>query len=70
MQKKKNIGILEYHYHTKYLYTVAKIVKTKDTNVTIFTTPDLFKKLKTYIKNIKDYEIILKKENESYGSFW
>lgn len=69
MQKKKNIGILEYHYHTKYLYTVAKIVKTKDTNVTIFTTPDLFSKLKTYLKNIDDYEIILKEKNESIGSF-
>ena len=69
MQKKKNIGILEYHYHTKYLYTMAKIVKTKDTNVTIFTTPDLLSKLKTYIKNISDYEIVLKKKNESLNSF-
>jgi len=69
MQVKKNIGILEFHYHTKYLYTVAKIVKTKDTNVTIFTTSDLFLKLKTYIKNIDDYEIILKEKNESISRF-
>lgn len=69
MQGRKNIGILEFHYHTKYLYTVAKIVKTKDTNVTIFTTYDLFSKLKTYIKNLDDYEIILKEKDESLNSF-
>ena len=69
MQEKKNIGIHEYHYHTKYLYTVAKIVKTKNTNVTIFTTPELFLKLKTYIKNLEDYEIILKDKNESFNNF-
>jgi len=68
-EMKKNIGILEYHYHTKYLYTVAKIVKTKNTNVTIFTTPDLFTKLKTYIKNLDDYEIVLKEKNESLNLF-
>lgn len=69
MKEKKNIGILEYHYHTKYLYTLAKIVKTKDTNVTIFTTDEIFSKLKTYIKNTSDYETILKEKNESLNSF-
>jgi len=66
---KKNIGILEYHYHTKYLFTKAKIVKTKDTNVTIFTTKNLYNKLKVYIKNISDYDIVLKDEKESISSF-
>jgi len=69
MNKSKNIGILEYHYHTKYLYTIAKIVKTKKTNVTIFTTSSIFSKLKTYLDNISDYDIILKEKNESLHSF-
>jgi hypothetical protein len=65
----KKIGILEFHCHLRYLYTVAKICKTKQTNVTIFTNQDLYSKIKTYIKNIEDYEIVLKKENESIKSF-
>lgn len=66
----KNIGILEFHCHVKYLYTLAKICKTKDTNVTIFTTKDLFSKVTTYIKNINDYEIILKDNDESLSDFF
>lgn len=66
----KNIGILEFHYHVKYLYTMAKIVKTDFTNVTIFTTPELFLKVKTYLKqDLDNYEIILKKDEESMSSF-
>jgi len=70
MPEKKNIGILEFHYHVKYLYTLAKIVKLNNTNVTVFTTPELFSKVKTYLKNdLDDYEIILKKEEEGMSSF-
>lgn len=70
MQGKKNIGILEYHYHVKYLYTMAKIVKTDFTNVTIFTTPEIFLKIKTYLEHDLDsYEFVLKKEEESITNF-
>lgn len=67
--KLKNIGVLEFHCHVRYLYTLAKTCKTKQTNVTIFTNEDLYSKLKTYIEDTSDYEIVLKKENESIRNF-
>ena len=70
MQGKKNIGLLEFHCHIKYIYTMAKIVKTENTNVTIFTTPKLFSKVKTYLKNLKDYEVILKEKDEGMNNFF
>ena len=66
----KNIGILEFHCHVKYLYTLAKICKTKDTKVTIFTTKDIYSKVTTYIKNITNYNIVLKNEDESLNAFF
>jgi len=66
----KNIGILEFHCHVKYLYTLAKICKTENTKVTIFTTKDLYYKLTTYIKNIKDFDVVLKDEDESLNVFF
>ena len=65
----KEIGILEIHTHVKYLHTLAKICKTKKSNVTIFTTKDIFSKLETYLKNKSEYEIVLKKEREGISSF-
>jgi hypothetical protein len=65
----KNIGILEFHCHIRYLYILSKICKTKQTNVTIFTNKDLLSKLKTYLKNLSDYEIVVKEEKESIKSF-
>ncbi len=65
----KNIGVLEVHCHVKFLNTIAKICKTKYTNVTIFTTKDLFSRLEKYLENKEDYEIILKKDNEGLKSF-
>jgi hypothetical protein len=65
----KNIGILEVHCHIKYLYTTCKICKTKNTNVTIFTTKDLFARLKRYLENIDQYEVVLKKDSEGIHSF-
>jgi len=65
----KEIGILELKFHIKYLYTIAKICKTKDTNVTIFTTQDVLSKLKTYLRDTSDYNIILKKDNECINTF-
>jgi len=69
MQGEKNIGILEFHCHVRFLYTLAKVCKTKQTKVTIFTNNDLYSKLKTYIKDTSDYEIVLKKENEGIKNF-
>lgn len=71
MIKKKNInvGILEPHFHLKYLHTIIKICKTDQTNVTVFTTKDLFSRLETYIYDKSKYEFVLKDKNESMSSF-
>jgi hypothetical protein len=65
----KEIGILEIHYHIKFLYTMMRICKTKDTNVTIFTTKKIFSRIETYLDDKSKYEIVLKKDNESINSF-
>jgi len=65
----KQIGILELHYHVKYLYTKAKICKTKETNITIFTTKEIYEKLTTYLKNTSEYDFVLKEKDESINSF-
>lgn len=65
----KNIGILEVHCHIKFLHTIMKICKTKDTNVTVFTTKDLFSRLEKYLENKEDYNIVLKEDNEGINSF-
>ncbi len=65
----KNIGILEPHFHLKFLYTIIKICKTNKTNVTVFTTKELFSRLETYIDDKSKYEFILKDKNESMSSF-
>ncbi len=65
----KEIGILEIYCHVKFLYTLSRICKTEKSNVSIFTTKEIFSKMETYIKNKSDYNIILKKENESKHSF-
>ncbi len=67
--KVKNIGILETHFHVKFLYTMMRICKTKDTNVTIFTTKKIISRIKTYLDDKSKYEIILKEDNESLSSF-
>lgn len=63
------IGILEIRRHIPILYTFSKICKTKNTNVTIFTTKELFSQLETYLKDTENYNIVLKKDNESTYSF-
>ncbi|GAG18176.1 unnamed protein product, partial [marine sediment metagenome] len=65
----KEIGILEVHCHAKYLYTLCKICKTKKSNVTIFTTKEIFSRLEKYLENTKDYAIILKEDAESIHAF-
>jgi len=63
------IGILEIQRHVSILYTFSRICKTKNTNVTIFTTKEIFSRLETYLKDKENYDIILKKNNESTYSF-
>jgi len=63
--KVKNIGILEIHFHVKFLYTMMRICNTKETNVTVFTTKKIFSRIETYLYNKSKYKIILKEENES-----
>ncbi|MHA1967917.1 MAG: hypothetical protein ACW964_08960, partial [Candidatus Hodarchaeales archaeon] len=65
----KNIGILEIHFHVKFLYSMIKITKTKNTNVTVFTTKEIFSRIETYLDDISQYEFILKEENESINSY-
>ncbi len=67
--KLKNIGILEIHYHIKYLYSTIRILKTKKTNVTIFTTKEIFERLKTYMDDLSNFEFIIKKDDESLSIF-
>jgi len=65
----KNIGILEIHFHVKYLYSIMKITKTKNTKVTVFTTKEIFSRIETYLDDKSQYEFILKEGNESINSF-
>ena len=65
----KNIGLLEYHYHSMFFYTMARICKTKDTNVTLFTTNKIFSLMEKHLKTKDQYNIVLKGENESINSF-
>lgn len=68
--KLKNIGILEIHYHVNFLNTMMRICKTKNTNVTIFTTEEIFSRLKINLDDPSKYEFVLKKEGESINTFF
>jgi len=65
------IGIFEIRRHIPILYTFSRICKTSSTNVTIFTTKELYLRLETYLteKDKKNYDIILKEDNETFRSF-
>jgi len=65
----KNIGILEIHYHIKFLHTMMRICKTKNTTVTVFTTKELFSRIETYLDDKSKYKVILMDEKESISSF-
>jgi len=67
--RKFEIGILEVRRHIPIIYSFSKIFKTKDTNVTIFTTKELLSQLTNYLKDTKDYSIVLKEDNETIYSF-
>jgi len=63
------VGILEIRRHVPILYTFSKICKTKNTNVTIFTTKELFSRLDTYLKDENNYNFVIKEGNESNRRF-
>ena len=65
------IGIFEMRRHIPILYTFSKICKTNNTNVTIFTTKELFSRLESYMgeKDRENYDIILKQDTENIRSF-
>jgi len=65
----KEIGILEIHFHVKFLHTMMRICKTKNTNVTVFTTKKLFSRIETYLDDKSKYNIVLKEDDESINSF-
>ncbi len=65
----KKIGILEFHFHVKFLHTIMRICKTKNTSVTVFTTKKILSRIETYIDDISNYEIILKKDDETVNQF-
>jgi len=48
---------------------MARICKTKDTNVTLFTTNKIFSLMEKHLKRKDQYNIILKEEDESINSF-
>jgi glycosyltransferase involved in cell wall biosynthesis len=48
---------------------MMRVCKTRDTNVTVFTTKKIFSRIETYLDDKFKYEIILKKDNESLNSF-
>jgi len=68
--KLKNIGILEIHYHVKFLNTMIRICKTKETNVTIFTTQEIYNRLKINLVDTSKYTFIIKEEKESKNRFF
>jgi len=64
-----NIGILETYGHIPLLHTFCKICKTKNTNITVFTTKKLYNNLKTYITKSEEYNFVIKKQNENFKTF-
>ncbi len=63
------IGILEIRRHIPVLYTFCKICNTSKTKVTVFTTKELYHRLKTYLKDLDQYTFVIKEEKESIRSF-
>ena len=69
IKKPVEIGILELQRHIPILYTFAQIFKTKNTKVTIFTTKEMYLRLRTYLKEEENFSIILKEDGESNRNF-
>jgi hypothetical protein len=68
-KKPLEIGILEIRRHVPVLYTFCKICKTNNTNVTVFTTADLFSRLETYLKDKNHFNFVIKDKKESIHHF-
>ena len=61
----KEIGILEIKWHEDFLSNICRICKTENTNVTIFTTKKIFLNLRNTLRNISDFNFVIKSGNES-----
>ena len=68
-QKKYEIGILEIRRHIPVLYTFMNVCKTNKTNVTVFTTKELYSRLESYNFNLKQFNFIIKKDRENLSGF-
>lgn len=68
-KKPLNIGIVEVRRHPAVLYTFCKICSTSDTTITVFTTPELFARLKTWLDDTDRFHFIIKKKKQSLRSF-
>jgi hypothetical protein len=64
-----NIGILEIRRHIPVLYSFMKVCKTRNTKVTVFTTEELYSRLKTYNIDFNEFNFVIKKKHESTRSF-
>jgi len=64
------IGILEIFHHWDSVYIFSRVCKTKNSNVTIFTTPEIYFQLKRGLKDkINEYNFHIKEKKESKRSF-
>lgn len=68
-KKHLQVGILEVRRHPAVLYTFCKICNTLKTTVTVYTTQDLFDRLKTWLDNSDQFNFIIKKKKQSLKSF-
>jgi len=66
---KKEIGILEIERHPPVLATFCKIFKTKETNVTIFTTKKIFDRIKIQLNNLDEFKFIIKLDKQKPSAF-
>lgn len=60
----KKIGILDIRLHPNYLLSTARIFKTKDNDVTIFTIKEMHDLVSPLLKNGGDYSWVMKGDNE------
>lgn len=65
-----NIGIVEFLYHHVFLYSLARVAKESGSDVTIFTTSNLYNLVIPLFRNkVSNYRWIIKREDEKLLSF-
>jgi hypothetical protein len=63
------IGILEIRRHIPVLHTFMRICDTDESEVTVFTTPELYHRLKTYLSGNEKFQLLLKEPHESIPTY-